>query len=85
MKHTVNTCSIFISMYSMLTHNWVATCCVVAQIYLTITVLAEVEVNSGGYLPSHFREVNIHRCSLTLMQIVALVRTHFFFLEAARR
>ena len=29
-----------------------------SEIYLT-TLFAEVEVNSGGYLPSHFGEVNI--------------------------
>ena len=34
---------------------------------------AEVEVNSGGYLPSRFCEVNIHCYSPTLRWIIVLV------------
>ena len=38
-------------------------------------LFAEVEVNSGGYLPSRFSEVNIHRYSPTLRRIIVLVYT----------
>ena len=34
-----------------------------------------VEVNSGGYLPSRFGEVNIHRYSPALRRIIVLVYT----------
>ena len=42
--------------------------------YLTITS-AEVQVNSGGYLPNRFGKVNIHRYSPTLRRIIVLIYT----------
>ena len=44
-------------------------------LYILKQLFASVSVNSGGYLPSRFGEVNIHRYSPTLRRIIVLVYT----------
>ena len=51
-------------------------------LYILKQLFAEVEVNSGGYSPSRFGEVNIHRYSPPLRRIIVnyhyLTRAFFF-------
>ena len=49
--------------------------CLFSRARIFNNLFAEVEVNSGGYLPSRFGEVNIHRYSPTLRRIIVLVYT----------